>query len=1165
MDSVVITEEHENPDNVDRINKEASYSTNAENFSQDIFAENPAITPDDFHDSNNIYQLQNQPESVYNPEVPVQHLQYENQGQHNIETISAQTYYSTQEAPFTSTYVSEQSQDSTIVHVNNGQTDGNNTEHYTVDNPDNSNATDYNNAGIVQDCTTVDGTFPQQGSAESNTGDSLKMDDSNVSEVISNSEKSSIDETPENITLESENETINEQPCVDQNTEKNTEDNGVNKKENDSIIANDEHTEVDAKVTETDVKKADVKKTSSDGDIVVEQSLEDTSSKEENNEEQAQFTDLQNYQPQPDEYTFVEEESFTEQGTSKEDNEQPEQPDEMEASDILKDEEQNESQTDTSLKTDKGKKPRRTRKPIFEVPMHLLGHDINKPIEQIQNGRPLPRPRLGVKLPCRNLTSQIVSKAEIEQVILERARAKEAKDASQKSSNKFTKSMTERLTSKMLGKNVKEESKNKQSNTKATKDDESKIKNDDDLLAILEGDDDELSTVSRETSNEIDDTNIKLLEREIALQQLQELPLQEPKERIQKPRFPTVNRTSYKRDTPPKLKSENTTPKKVSTPKSVSSVQKKSEIDLDLPPVLKKQVDVEPQVRVNMVLKTYSRKRKPSDVPEFEVTPLKRLSFDDTDLQVDDSPKSDPLAVQNVYMTKSSRVIKKKVIWDPDDDQTSKITKPTVTKIDSTKILQPKIVKSSPIVEKKVVEKPAEKPKQEQKPVKSPEKSTEKAVIKKVVTKKSPVNKPKRALSEIDKLLMDEGAVKMLYDLKGEANSEKRKRHIYSVEKAEKDIQKKANLLKNDLVQNTSTESMKTLRKKDSPLISPARTLPVLERKMSKDSTRSSVHTPPRSPTMFSSQASMLIRRRSSSSVSSDDELSSKKSSKPKKQKKISTSTEEAKEEANASIKDIPKPVKGAQYKSFAMKRCGKHVSIVLNYVDDYCYFTTEVLEELIAALKKLEKDKECVVVSVTSTSTAFCLGLDYSTLVSDDSTERIDKAKKLAVLVRDLFFNILNFPKILIAGIQGKCEGLGVTMLTLFDSVIASDTATFSTPYAQLGCLGEATFLLSYPNLSNNGLAAELLYANQTLKADEACRRGLISKLCWPEKYKETLKTFLFSISKGSKQSLESTKRQLRVNLKKEIEETLEAEMDTLVEHWTSSECQARFSEIAK
>lgn len=97
------------------------------------------------------------------------------------------------------------------------------------------------------------------------------------------------------------------------------------------------------------------------------------------------------------------------------------------------------------------------------------------------------------------------------------------------------------------------------------------------------------------------------------------------------------------------------------------------------------------------------------------------------------------------------------------------------------------------------------------------------------------------------------GAVKMLYELNstGEATNQKKKKDFYSVERAEKEIIKKANLLKNELEQQTTTHSdtQISLRKKEViPILmtsapSPTRIGPILERKMSKDSTRSSVST----------------------------------------------------------------------------------------------------------------------------------------------------------------------------------------------------------------------------------------------------------------------------------------------------------------------------------
>lgn len=93
-------------------------------------------------------------------------------------------------------------------------------------------------------------------------------------------------------------------------------------------------------------------------------------------------------------------------------------------------------------------KKRKTRTPIFDVPMHVIGTNVAKPLENVPNGKAVPKPRLGVKVPYRNLTSQIVSKDEIEQEVFERSRQKEA---AAKGQVNFARSLTHRLARKLAG------------------------------------------------------------------------------------------------------------------------------------------------------------------------------------------------------------------------------------------------------------------------------------------------------------------------------------------------------------------------------------------------------------------------------------------------------------------------------------------------------------------------------------------------------------------------------------------------------------------------------------------------------------------------------------------------------------------------------------------
>ncbi|EFA12712.1 neurofilament heavy polypeptide [Tribolium castaneum] len=789
----------------------------------------------------------------------------------------------------------------------------------------------------------------------------------------------------------------------------------------------------------------------------------------------------------------------------------------------------NESVDDPDYTTTKEKKPRkqRGRKPISDIPLHVLGRDITKPTEGVSNGgRSMPKPRLGVKVPYKNLTSQIVSKEEIEKEIMERFKLKQEQNSTNSGDILFARKLTQRLAKKLIPSEKDKADAKPQEATTSEKNDKnsSEIKNNSDLIAILEGEDEDMEVKKKQTEEEKKEMT-KNTEKEIALQQLKELP---GKNKIFK------SRSEEEKPANPVLKPKPPSPQK--------------------PSPEKKLVEAEPRLKTEMVIKTYTRKRKSFDLES--ILPAKKTVVATQIKSEDGGPPSD------VYITKSSRVIKKKVIWDPDEV-------PAKSPIKSPKSAE------SPV---KPVEK--EKPQQEKK-VASP--------VKKIVkTSSPPVKKPKR-LTEVDKLLMDEGAVNMLYDVKTneETSPDKQKKKttksVISLDKAHKELMSKTSVIKNDLQQNTSGQ--KSLRKKEqgSPAKKEAKvaTPSGVTRKKSKDSARSSVHSPPSSPPYNAAEASRIIRRHSSSSFSSNEEMDDEEieeveervtrkkaaaaAESPK--KKLKKTTEKPKETTtknnNNDVKanHVDKTSVG-KYKSFTATKRNKLVSINLLSIDGKCYLSEEVLKELTACLKEFGEDDSCHVVSITAdNSESFCEGLDYRVLVAEDEGGRKKRASELVALVKDFLRCLLHFPKVLVAGIQGDCVGLGVTMLPLFDMVIASDTSTFSTPYSRLGLVPEAGFLLTVPHLSSNGLASELLFASQTIKADDAFRRGLVTRLCWPEKYQQELKSMLGQISSQSRQSIVAAKQQLRQNILQSTESALSAVCKVLVENWTSPECQKNFN----
>ena len=94
------------------------------------------------------------------------------------------------------------------------------------------------------------------------------------------------------------------------------------------------------------------------------------------------------------------------------------------------------------------------------------------------------------------------------------------------------------------------------------------------------------------------------------------------------------------------------------------------------------------------------------------------------------------------------------------------------------------------------------------------------------------------------------------------------------------------------------------------------------------------------------------------------------------------------------------------------------------------------------------------------------------------------------------LFELFLDFPKPIIAAVNGPAIGASVTSATLCDALLASDTATFSTPFARLGVPPEGCSSVNFERFMGRDNANRMMGEEAWVPTSkEAVEIGLATK----------------------------------------------------------------------
>jgi enoyl-CoA hydratase len=185
-------------------------------------------------------------------------------------------------------------------------------------------------------------------------------------------------------------------------------------------------------------------------------------------------------------------------------------------------------------------------------------------------------------------------------------------------------------------------------------------------------------------------------------------------------------------------------------------------------------------------------------------------------------------------------------------------------------------------------------------------------------------------------------------------------------------------------------------------------------------------------------------------------------------------------------------------YPSLELDRPAEHVlRLTLRAAGKLNAVSGDMHRELAAIWKAVAEDDATRVVLVRGADGAFSAGgdLDLVLDIANDAKTRV----RVFHEARDLVYNVINCPKLVVSAMTGPAVGAGLAVGLLADISIVSPKARIIDGHTKLGVAAGDHAAIVWPLLCGMAKAKYYLLLNDPIGGEEAERIGLVS-LCVPE-----------------------------------------------------------------
>jgi len=237
-------------------------------------------------------------------------------------------------------------------------------------------------------------------------------------------------------------------------------------------------------------------------------------------------------------------------------------------------------------------------------------------------------------------------------------------------------------------------------------------------------------------------------------------------------------------------------------------------------------------------------------------------------------------------------------------------------------------------------------------------------------------------------------------------------------------------------------------------------------------------------------------------------------------------------------------------------ERSGGILTLRLNRPEKLNALDTETCRSLVHSLLRAADDKSVQVIMLAGAGRAFCAGGDLSRIREARNRRAVGEFQSILVSGKELCLAIATMPKLVVAAVNGPAAGAGMSIALACDLRIASERATFSHSFAQIGLYPDfgATFFL--PRLVGLARASELFYTAETLTAHEACRIGIVYNVHPHEQFETEMRKLGEHLASGAPIAYRDVKRTMIGEHHKELEDALDEEIRLQTHCFLSEDC---------